>query len=452
MELAGKKVIVVGLGSSGESAALWLKRSGASVWVTEGASGERIEDRAVRLRKAGVEVETGGHSFHDISADLAVVSPGIPPTAPILQHLSRAGVRIIGEVELAFSMITAPIIAVTGTNGKTTTTALVARMLEEGGRPSLAAGNIGTPLIEAAELPGGAVVAAEVSSFQLATVERFRPRVAVILNVAEDHVDWHGSLDAYAAAKARIFENQTAEDILLFNADDEVVTRLARNAPSRKVPFSATSPVADGIGLVDDRVVWRGETIFTVGDVPMGGASGLEDAIAAAGAVLEFGIDPDAVARGLKGFEPLPHRMQVVARRDGVTYIDDSKATNPHATLAAVRGLDDVVLIAGGRSKGIDLAPLRATAPPVVAVIALGEATEELERVFAYVVPVERATDMDDAVERARARSVSRGSVLLSPGCASLDMYESYAARGEAFARAVRGLNGRDERSDDGDA
>jgi UDP-N-acetylmuramoylalanine--D-glutamate ligase len=452
MDLTGKKVIVVGLGASGEAAARSLLRLGASVWVTEGATTDAIEERAARLRGEGVVVETGGHSFHDVDAHLAVVSPGIPPSAAILQHLRAQGVAVVGEVELAYRLMDHPIIAVTGTNGKTTTTALIARMIEEGGRRSLAAGNIGTPLIEAASAPEGTVIAAEVSSFQLASIERFRPRVAVILNIAEDHIDWHGSLDAYARAKARIFENQAEDDVLIYNANDELVSRLVSNAPSRTVPFSATGAAPGGIGVEDDRVAWRETTVFTRDDVPMPGAAGLEDALAAAGAVLEFGVDPTAVVRGLKSFEPLPHRMQVVAILDGVTYIDDSKATNPHAALSAVRGLENVVLIAGGRAKGIDLSSMRAMAPPVTAVIAIGEATEELERVFAHAVPVERAADMSDAVERARARSVSRGSVLLAPGCASLDMFDSYVARGNEFVRAVRTLIDRDERSSDGHA
>jgi UDP-N-acetylmuramoylalanine--D-glutamate ligase len=314
-------------------------------------------------------------------------------------------------------------------------------MLEESGRPTIAAGNIGTPLVEASKLTSDeAVVAAELSSFQLWSIDTFRPRVAVLLNIAEDHMDWHGSLEVYGQAKARIFENQTEDDALVYNADDERVTALVEPARSRKLAFSASQKLPDGICVEAEAVVWRGSSIFSIHDIPMPGAAGREDALAAAGAVLEFGIEPDAVARGLKSFEPLPHRSQVVARHAGVTYIDDSKATNPHATLAAVRGLENVVLIAGGRSKGIDLSVLAAAVPPVVAVVALGEAQEELERVFAQSVPVERALDMNDAVRRAHARSSSRGSVLLAPACASLDMYENYAARGRAFVQAVQDL------------
>ena len=456
MEFTGRKVLVVGLGASGEAAARILqKMECASVRVTEGSTSDAIEERAARLRAEGIEVETGGHSMDALSVDFAVLSPGIPPSAEIVRRLAELKVHTVGEIEVAHELIKHPIIAVTGTNGKTTTTALIGKILEEAGHATITAGNIGTPLIEAAvELKDAdGVVAAEVSSFQLATIERFRPRVAVILNIAEDHTDWHGTLDAYARAKGRIFENQGPDDVLVYNADDERVTALVEPARSRKVPFSLKAPSPEGIALEGGTVVWRGNPVFGEGDVPMAGAAGLEDAIAAAAATLEFGVEIPAVTRALKAFEPLPHRLQVVARRGGITYIDDSKATNPHATLAAVRGLENVVLIAGGRSKGIDLAPLIATVPPVIAVVALGEAQDELERVFAHAVPIERARDMNDAVRRAQARTLSRGSVLLAPACASLDMYESYAARGRAFAQAVENmLNATGERRSDGHA
>ena len=455
MEWEGRSVLVVGLGASGEAAAIALHEMGANVRVTDEGSSTAIEERADRLRSQGIVAETGGHSFDDLDAEVAVISPGISPSSAILIWLADLGVRTIGEVELAYSIISQPIIAITGTNGKTTTTALVAKILEESGREALAAGNIGTPLIEAPARLGtaDAVIAAEMSSFQLASIETFRPKVAVILNIAEDHLDWHVTLEAYAASKARIFENQTEEDFLVYNADDRVVSGLVEDARSKKIPFSSTRGIPDGMGVDGDVVVWRGSPLFPVADVPMAGAAGLEDALAAAAATLAFGVEPDAVGHGLKSFVPLPHRLQVVARSGGITYIDDSKATNPHATLAAVRGLENVVLIAGGLSKGVDLTPLRQTVPPVIAVVVMGEAQDELERVFAQYVPVERATDMDDAVRRAQARTISRGSVLLAPACASLDMYESYAARGKAFARAVDDfLKEKGEGRNDGDA
>jgi UDP-N-acetylmuramoylalanine--D-glutamate ligase len=441
---AGSRVLVVGLGSSGFAAAKALLARDAKVRVTESAVTSAIEDRAATLRRLGAEVEVGGHDHSRLDADLAILSPGIAPSAPVVQALVSDGVEIWGEVELAFRIASCDFLAVTGTNGKTTTTSLLAAMLRAGGIDSVAAGNIGLPLVDAvASVPEGGAVAVEVSSFQLATTVRFHPQVAVLLNIAEDHTDWHGSLDAYAAAKARIVENQTANDTFVVNAGDGLAAKIAGRAPSRVLWFSATDlpPEPAVIGVSGGAVTWRGRRVFGLDSVPLPGRGGAEDAIAAAGAALEYGVSIDSVADALRSFQPLPHRSQLVADIGGVSYIDDSKATNPHATLAAVRGLSRVVLIAGGRSKNIDLAPLASAVPPVEAVVALGEAAGEVETVFEGLVPVQRAASMSEAVRLASAAASSGGSVLLSPGCASLDMYESYAARGDAFARAVQELS-----------
>ena len=438
---AGKRVLVVGLGASGLAAARALNGLDAKVRVTEGATSAVIEERAQTLRAEGVEVETGGHELDTLDADIAVVSPGIPLHAPVIRALRAQGIEVIGEVELAFRLAGCEFLAVTGTNGKTTTTSLLAAMLDESGRPSLAAGNIGRPLIEAIfDVPDDGVIAVEVSSFQLVTIEEFRPRAAILLNLAEDHTDWHGSFEAYVDAKARVTMNQTGDDLLVVNHDDPAAMSVARRSLARVVTFSSESVPEGGIGWEEGGLWWRGRRVLTAADVPLAGAAGREDVAAAAGAALEWGVDPEAVRRAVESFTPLGHRLEVVAEMDGIDYVDDSKATNPHATLAAVRGLTDVVLIAGGRAKGIDLSVLRATVPPVVAVVALGEAGPEIEQVFGGLVPVEVVVSMDEAVRTARRRAIRGGSVLLSPGCASLDMYESYAHRGEAFSAAVREL------------
>lgn len=439
-EMAGKRIVVVGLGASGFSVARTLAALDAKVRVTESESGPAIEERAALLRDAGIEVETGGHDLAESDGDLVVVSPGVPPDAPIVAAAAAAGIELIGEIELAFRL--APgrdFLAVTGTNGKTTTTTLLAAMLGEAGVPSVAAGNIGLPLIDAiASVPEGGAIAVEVSSFQLATIESFRPRVAVLLNIAEDHTDWHGTRRDYVTAKARVVENQLDEDVFVFNAEDEKARDIAARAPARTVPFSALEPIAAGMAVSGGRITWMGREVMRADDVPLAGRAGLEDGLAAAAAALSFGLDVAPVVRAIRGFRALPHRLEVVAEAEGITYIDDSKATNPHATLSAVGGLSDVVLIAGGRAKGIDLSSLRSTVPPVIAVVALGESTPEIIAVFDDLVPVVAATDMTDAVDKARGLSVVGGSVLLSPGCASLDMYENYAQRGEHFASAVR--------------
>jgi UDP-N-acetylmuramoylalanine--D-glutamate ligase len=397
--------------------------------------------RARWLRDRGAEVEIGHHDLTRLDADIAVVSPGIPPTSPILKALEHSATPIISEVELAFQLATCDFLAVTGTNGKTTTTSLLAAMLDAGGVPSVAAGNIGLPLIDAVGAIGsGGAIAVEVSSFQLAGIDRFRPKVAVVLNIAEDHTDWHGSMDAYSAAKARITENQSSDDFLVVNRDDERAWAVAADAPSTVVPLSTIDAPSDGIGISAGRVSWRGEMLMAATDIKLPGRAGAEDTLAAAAAALAFGIEAAPVRAAIGSFVPLHHRLELVATLGGVSYIDDSKATNPHATLAAVSGLSDVVLIAGGRSKGIDLSSLRAAVPPVIAVIAIGEAAGEVQSVFDGLVPVDRASTMAGAVAAARARSVPGGSVLLAPACASLDMYESYAERGADFARSVRDL------------
>ena len=446
MSFEGQKVLVVGLGASGWAASRALVELGAKVRVTESSESPQMIERAEWLRARGAEVELGPHDLGRSDADLAVVSPGIAPTADVIRALEQSATRIISEVELAYQLATCDFLAITGTNGKTTTTSLLALMLERSGVRSVAAGNIGLPLIDAiGQVGAGGAIALEVSSFQLAGIETFRPRVAVLLNVAEDHTDWHGSFDAYSAAKARIVENQAEEDAFVVNADDERAWAVATGARSVVVPLSTTRAPADGIGIQDGRVVWRGENLMDASDIRLPGRAGAEDTLAAAAAALAYGIDRSAVQAAIAGFTSLRHRLEAVEVIDGVTYIDDSKATNPHATLAAVAGLTDVVLVAGGRSKGIDLLSLRLTVPPVIAVVAIGEASGELERVFDGLVPVDRASSMDDAVRAARARSVPGGSVLLAPGCASLDMYESYAERGDDFVRSVRDLS-RDQR------
>jgi len=440
-EFAGKRILVVGLGISGASAARSLHELGAKVRATDSSKSPTVLERGAQLRATGIEVETGGHELTDLAFDLAIVSPGIPPSAAVVRALEDAGVEWFGEVELAYRLARCDFLAVTGTNGKTTTTTLLADILREAGLSTTAAGNIGLPLVDAIETVGdGGAVAVELSSFQLAAIEKFHPRVAVILNIAEDHTDWHGSVDEYARAKARIFLNQTNDDFFLPNADDPRAMEVAQGARSRVIPFSAARVPAGGIGVAGNDVVWEGRRVFGLDDIPLPGAAGIEDALAAAGAALSYGIDERAVVRAIKGFRALGHRLEVVAEAGGVTYIDDSKATNPHATLAAVRGLKDVVLIAGGRSKGIDLSVLRETVPPVTAVVALGEARNQIEDVFGSAIPVERADSMEDAVRLASKYAVPGGSVLLSPACASLDMYESYVQRGEDFARVVREL------------
>ncbi len=443
--LHGRRVVILGLGISGRAAARASLRLGATVEVRDAAERAALEKPAAELEALGASVHTGGLSGDVGPGDLVVVSPGIPPRDPAVLQARAAGAEVIGELELGARLARCDLLAVTGTNGKTTTTALLAAMLARAAIPCAAAGNIGLPLVEAVvSVPPEGAIAVEASSFQLASTESFHPRVAVLLNIAEDHTDWHGSTRAYVAAKARITANQDSSDVLVANADDARVMEVACRSRARVVPFSATRPLPAGASVRSGAIVIDGIELLGVDELPLPGLAGVEDTLAAAAAALSYGVAPAAVTDAIRAFAPEPHRLQHVARIAGVDYIDDSKATNPHATLAALRGLDDVVLIAGGRSKGIDLSALAAGVPPVRCIVALGEAAAQLEAELGGVVEVVRVASMEDAVAQAAARARPGGSVLLSPACASLDMYGSYAQRGEHFARCVRALGGSD--------
>jgi UDP-N-acetylmuramoylalanine--D-glutamate ligase len=383
------------------------------------------------------------------AVDLVVPSPGVPEGHPLLQAAQRAGVPLRSEVDLAAERLAGAgrtLVAVTGTNGKTTVTELTLAMCTASGLDAVAAGNIGAPLLDEAGAPTDRLVVAEVSSFQLAlTTEAFRPRVAAILNLADDHLDWHRTFDAYARAKARIFRAQGAGDLLVFNADDPVVAALAAEAPGRTIAFTVAAGAAAGyrvrVGVAGPVLVSAdGRELVAVDGLAATAPHDLANALAAAALALEVGATPEGVADALRAFAKGAHRLQVVGEVDGVRYVDDSKATNVHATLAALRGFPRAVLVAGGRNKGLDLTPLRAGADHLVAVVAIGDAGPEIEAVFRGAVPVTVATSMADAVQAARALASPGDVVLLSPACASFDWYRSYAERGDDFAREVRRL------------
>lgn len=378
-------------------------------------------------------------------AELVVVSPGVPAAHPVFSL--PPGPEIVSEVELAGRWATAPMVAVTGTNGKTTVVTLVARMLAESGVKAVAAGNIGLPLIEAVDaLPAGeGVLVVEVSSFQLALTSSFHPSVATWLNLAEDHLDWHPTLDHYAAAKARIWSNQGPDDVAVVNADDGAVMRAASGpaAPrSRVVTFGREGGdyrCRDGV-LVDP----EGAPIVAVGELPRAFPHDVANSLAAVASAVPAGATPAGCRRALLGFEGLPHRVAYVRESGGVRFYDDSKATTPASVLAALSGFDSVVLIAGGRNKGLDLTVLRAAAPRIRSVVAIGEASGEVEDAFAGLRPVRRASTMREAVQQAAAAARPGDAVLLSPGCASFDWYRSYGERGDDFVAAVGRLTGRE--------
>jgi UDP-N-acetylmuramoylalanine--D-glutamate ligase len=449
-------VLVLGLGVTGDAVVRHRTAAGDDVVVVEDVPADEgaYRDRVAAAETAGAQVveQPSPARLAELvqHADFVVPSPGVPLGHPALVTAREAGVRVRAEVDLAAELAAARgkiLVAVTGTNGKTTVTTLITAMLDSSGGAALGAGNIGLPLLDAATSDARALVA-EVSSFQLAcTTEVFRPRVAVLLNIAPDHLDWHGSFDAYVAAKARVFANQRDRDRLVFNADDDVTARLADSAPAQRVGFTLGSHddmfrIEDGM-LVDS----NGVSFADTAKMPFTAPHDRSNALAAAAAAFAAGATRDAVEHALRAYPRLHHRLTRIDNTGGVQYYDDSKATNPHATLSAVGAFDDidgkVVLIAGGRNKGLDLSVLRELAPRLRGVVAIGEAAHDVQSVFEDTVPVTTAGSMDAAVVAA-ARSAQPGDVvLLSPACASFDWYPSYSARGNDFAHQVSRLRER---------
>jgi UDP-N-acetylmuramoylalanine--D-glutamate ligase len=434
---AGERVLVVGLGVAGRAAARVLAEEGAQVRVTE----ERAEAVGAReIRELGVEVLTGGHEpWHLDGVTSVVASPGVPEGAPILRWAADRGVAIWSELDVGARLCHVPFVAVTGTNGKSTTTMMVAAMMQAAGLDATACGNIGHAF-SLASREGHAALAVEASSFQLRFHHWLHPRVSVLLNVAQDHVDWHGSFERYAEAKARVYARQNENDIHVGNADDHRGREISVGAPCPVVWFRLGPPGDGEVGFVGRELVARVDGEAHLG-APVFDAVGFRaDAAAAAAAALSFGLPASSVAEGLRRTVPLPHRGEEVARVGSVTFLDDSKATNVHAALHALSGRHDVVLIAGGVAKGVDLSPLAEAAPALSAVVAIGEAAPEIAVLFESKVAVSKAGSIEEAVREGFELAPRGGTVLLAPACASWDMFRDYAERGERFARAAQRL------------
>jgi UDP-N-acetylmuramoylalanine--D-glutamate ligase len=446
--LAGRGVTVVGLARSGVAACRLLQALGARVTGTDARSADALPAEARALAADGVRLVVSGHPAAAFrSAQLVVVSPGVPADHPALAACRARGVPVLGEVELAFRTMTAEFIAITGTNGKTTTTALTGALVAESGRPVLVGGNIGRPL--AAEALGFAPdgwVVAEVSSFQLETTDAFRPRVAAVLNVTPDHLDRHGTLAAYTDAKARIFRRQGPGDWAVLNADDPGAAGLASQVGARLLWFSRRAPVAEGAWVRDGWVTLRlgGEDrpICPVGEIRLRGAHNLENVLAATACAGAIGVAPERLRDAIGAFRAVAHRIEWVRDRGGVAYYNDSKGTNVDATLKALAAFDEpIVLIAGGRDKGQRFDALaEAARGRVKAAILIGEGRATMGPALGAVTRVENAGDMRDAVRRAAAAAAPGDVVLLSPACASFDMFRDYEHRGAVFTEEVRAL------------
>jgi len=436
----GERAVVIGAGVAGRAAASALVAEGADVRITESRDASDLGDLDA-LEALGIEVRAGGHDPSDLAdATLVVTSPGIPPSAEVLRWATEGGLPVWGELELGARLATVPYLAVTGTNGKTTTTGMLAACLRASDLDAVACGNIGRPFPTAALEPHDVLVV-EASSFQLAEQRSFHPRVSVLLNLAEDHLDWHGSAEAYEAAKARVYANQTGPaDVHVGNRDDRSAA-VSAAAPCVVMWFREGAPEPGEVGFRDGRLLSRVDGEDDLGPIDDPRRGYRTDAAAAAAAALAYGVGTDAVRVGLAGFTSEPHRGEVVVAVDGVRFLDDSKATNVHAALVAIDGVEGpLVLIAGGRTKGQDLRPLATRADRLSAVVAIGEGADEVERAVGLRVDVRRAATIEEATRAAFEVVPRPGSVLLAPACASWDQFRDYVERGDRFAAAARRL------------
>jgi UDP-N-acetylmuramoylalanine--D-glutamate ligase len=434
-----KNVAVLGAGLSGAAAALLLASEGAQVTVLDSAEEKKLlKPTLENLRAQGVQVRCGPDVEQDsVAYDFVVLSPGIDPDSPLARNFSSRNVEMLGELELGWRSCEVPVIAITGTNGKTTTTELIAQMLGGCGQRTIACGNIGKPLSEVVRSRGKYdVLTVEVSSFQLETIRTFRPSIAVWLNFAPDHLDRYTSVAEYRAAKLHIFDNQTRDDVVVINASERL-----SNLASRVVTFSAYQDQAD-FRLADGAIVYRNEPVLRLADTKLRGSHNIENLMATLAVGLARGLTFQKMVPSLSTYEPQPHRCEFVREVRGATYINDSKATNLDAVEKALLAQSKpVILIAGGKDKGFTFDPLtRLVSEKVRTVILIGEMAERIAHDWSAVVPCEIADSLADAVERAHEKAQAGEVVLFSPGTSSFDMFKSYADRGDQFRALVHAL------------
>ena len=437
-------MLVVGLARTGMATALFCAARGANVTATDARTETEIGDAIAPLRTAGVSLELSGHREDTfLEQDLIVPSPGVPADALLLQAARAKGVTIWSEVELADRFLDGRLIGITGSNGKTTTTSLIDHILKDAGFSTILAGNIGTPLIARVEQTNNDTIAVvELSSFQLELIETFRPNISVFLNLTSDHLDRHHTFEAYGRAKARIFENQTEADSAVLNADDSAATPLAPSKP-HVYWFSRKQRMAQGAFMRENEIIFRQsgdeEVILNLQEIPLMGAHNVENVLAAVAATRLAGAEPAAIAKGVRSFAGVEHRLEFVAEIGGVRYYNDSKATNVDATLKALDAFPGRILIVlGGKDKGNDYTVLqRPLREKAVLALLIGAAAEKIERQIAGSVAIERAGTIERAVEIASHAARPGDVVLLAPACASFDQFQNYEHRGRVFKDLV---------------
>jgi len=443
-DLNGKKVLVIGLARTGVATSLFCARHGALVTAVDTRPDSEIVEAAAKLRAAEISLQLGGYSDKNLDGqDLVIPSPGVPADSTILKAARANSILVWSEIELADRFLNGRLVGITGSNGKTTTTSLIEHILKNSGFSTLLAGNIGTPLIDVVEqTTDQTITVAELSSFQLELIETFRSNISVFLNLTPDHLDRHGSMDAYAAAKARIFEKQTAADFAILNADDPASTPYAPTKP-KVFWLSRKQRVAQGAFLRGEEIIFRNdgeeEVILKQSEIPLPGAHNLENVLAAVAATRLAGAPPNGIAKAIRSFAGVEHRLEFVAEHNGVRYYNDSKATNVDATLKALDALPGrILIILGGKDKGSDYTvlqtPLRQKA---ILALLIGAAADKIEKQIAGSVAVERAGTIQRAVEIASRAAQPGDIVVLAPACASFDQFENYEHRGRVFKQLV---------------
>jgi UDP-N-acetylmuramoylalanine--D-glutamate ligase len=447
MELRNKRVLVIGLARTGVATALFCAARGARVTATDTRTENELSSSVAPLRAAGVHLEFGSHRQELVlDADLIIPSPGVPADAPLLHAARAQGVAIWSEIELAARFLKGQLVGITGSNGKTTTTSLIEHILRSAGFSTILAGNIGTPLISCVEKTSDkTITVVELSSFQLELIETFRPNISVFLNLTPDHLDRHHTLQSYGAAKARIFENQTEADSAVLNADDPGTTPYAPAKP-QVYWFSRKQRVAQGAFVKENEILFRRDgaedAVLKLADIPLAGAHNVENVLAAVIATRLAGAEPAAVAKGVRSFAGVEHRLEFVAEIGGVRYYNDSKATNVDATLKALDAFPGrILVILGGKDKGSDYtllqAPLREKA---ILALLIGAAAGKIEKQIAGSVAIEQAGTIERAVDTAAHAARPGDVVLLAPACASFDQFQNYEHRGRVFKELVHQL------------
>jgi len=446
MDLNNKRVLVVGLGKSGVASALFLKAHGARVTVSDSKPPDELQEAIPTLLDAGITVETGGHGERTFQGqDLIVVSPGVPVDAPPLVQARALGEKVIGEIELAAEFFPGKIVAITGSNGKTTTTTLAGEILAAGGLSTVVGGNIGTPAISLVERATANTTAVlEVSSFQLETIQTFRSRIAVVLNVTPDHLDRHRTFAAYTDAKARIFENQRSEDFAVLNADDPTCVEMAARTKAGVFWFTRKKEVKHGAYVHNGQILFRDakgqQEIMLLSEIPLKGAHNVENVLAAVCVGALSGVQTGQIRKAVASFKAVEHRLEYVATVRGVEYYNDSKATNVDATIKALESFPaNIQLILGGKDKGSDYSVLNdLLRERVKRVYTIGAAAAKIEsQIKAQIV---HAETLENAIKRAAESAQPGDIVLLAPACASFDQFRSYEHRGRVFKETVKAL------------